>query len=161
MRNESSILLGVIFSGGDQGNLSYIKDMAKKFNIESQVRFAGFVPNEEMVYLYSQSLALVMPTYFGPTNMPPLEAFKLNVPVLYSDLPGLRDQVNNAAFLLNLDDPNSLVANLKKLLSSNEERNNLINKGKLRYNEIVSKDNNRQILKKIIEDFKTRRDCWK
>jgi glycosyltransferase involved in cell wall biosynthesis len=135
--------------------------MAKKFNIESQVRFAGFVPNEEMVYLYSQSLALVMPTYFGPTNMPPLEAFKLNVPVLYSDLPGLRDQVNNAALLLDLDDPNSLVANLKKLLSSNEERNNLINKGKLRYNEIVSKDNNRQILKKIIEDFKTRRDCWK
>jgi glycosyltransferase involved in cell wall biosynthesis len=161
LRNESSILLGVIFSGGDQGNLSYIKDMTKKFNIESQVRFAGFVPNEEMVYLYSQSLALVMPTYFGPTNMPPLEAFKLNVPVLYSDLPGLRDQVNNAALLLDLDDPNSLVANLKKLLSSNEERNNLINKGKLRYNEIVSKDNNRQILKKIIEDFKTRRDCWK
>lgn len=161
LRNESSILLGVIFSGGDQGNLSYIKDMAKKFNIESQVRFAGFVPNEEMVYLYSQSLALVMPTYFGPTNMPPLEAFKLNVPVLYSDLPGLRDQVTNAALLLDLDDPNSLVANLKKLLSSNEERNNLINKGKLRYNEIVSKNNNRQILKKIIEDFKTRRDCWK
>jgi glycosyltransferase involved in cell wall biosynthesis len=161
LRNESSILLGVIFSGGDQGNLSYIKDMTKKFNIESQVRFAGFVPNEEMVYLYSQSLALVMPTYFGPTNMPPLEAFKLNVPVLYSDLPGLRDQVNDAALLLDLDDPNSLVANLKKLLRSNEERNNLINKGKLRYNEIVSKNNNRQILKKIIEDFKTRRDCWK
>jgi glycosyltransferase involved in cell wall biosynthesis len=161
LRNESSILLGVIFSGGDQGNLSYIKDMTKKFKIENQVRFAGFVPNEEMVYLYSQSLALVMPTYFGPTNMPPLEAFKLNVPVLYSDLPGLRDQVNDAALLLDLDDPNSLVANLKKLLRSNEERNNLINKGKLRYNEIVSKNNNRQILKKIIEDFKTRRDCWK
>jgi glycosyltransferase involved in cell wall biosynthesis len=161
LRNESSISLGAIFSGNDEGNLSYIKDMTKKLNLESHVRFAGFVPNEEMVYLYSQSLALVMPTYFGPTNMPPLEAFKLNVPVLYSDLPGLRDQVNNAALLLNLDDPNSLVLNLKKLLSSNEERNNLINKGKLRYTEIVSKNNNHQILKKIIEDFMIRRDCWK
>jgi glycosyltransferase involved in cell wall biosynthesis len=161
LRNESSISLGAIFSGKDQGNLSYIKDITKKLNLESQVRFIGFVENEEIVNLYSQSLALVMPTYFGPTNMPPLEAFKLNTPVLYSDLPGLRDQVNDAALLLDLYDPNSLVLNLKKLLNSEEERNNLINKGKLRYNEIVSKNNNHQILKKIIDDFMIRRDCWK
>ena len=135
--------------------------MTKKYNLENQVRFTGFVSNEEINYLYSQSLALVMPTYFGPTNMPPLEAFKLNVPVLYSDLPGLRDQVNGAALLLNLNDPKSLVINLKKLLSSNELRNILIAKGKLRYNEIVSHNNNFEVLKKIIENFKSRRDCWK
>jgi glycosyltransferase involved in cell wall biosynthesis len=161
LRNESSILLSAIFSGSDQGNLSYIKDMTKKFNLESQVRFAGFVSNEEMSYLYSQSLALVMPTYFGPTNMPPLEAFKLNVPVLYSDLPGLRDQVNDAALLLDLNDPKSLVLNLEKLLGSNELRNKLIDKGKLRYNETLSNNNNYNILKKIIKNFKPRRDCWK
>jgi glycosyltransferase involved in cell wall biosynthesis len=161
LKNESSISLGVIFSGSDQGNLSYIKNMTKMYNLENQVRFTGFVSNEEINYLYSQSLALVMPTYFGPTNMPPLEAFKLNVPVLYSDLPGLRDQVNDAALLLNLNDPKSLVINLKKLLNSSELRNILISKGKLRYNEIVSNNNNFDILKKIIENFKSRRDCWK
>ena len=161
LKKENSISLGAIFSGSDQGNLSYIKDMTKKFNLESRVRFVGFVSNEEINYLYLQSLALVMPTYFGPTNMPPLEAFKLNVPVLYSDLPGLRDQVNEAALLLDLNDPNSLVLNIKKLLSSSDLRNNLINKGKIRYNEIVSNDNNYNVLKKIIENFKSRRDCWK
>ena len=93
--------------------------------------------------------------------MPPLEAFKLNVPVLYSDLPGLRDQVNEAALLLDLNDPNSLVLNIKKLLNSSDLRNNLINKGKIRYNEIVSHKNNFDVLKKIIENFKSRRDCWK
>ena len=113
LKSESSISLGAIFSGSDQGNLSYIKDMTKQFNLENKVRFTGFVSNEEINYLYSQSIALVMPTYFGPTNIPPLEAFKLNVPVIYSDLPGLRDQVNDAALLLNLNDPKSLVENLK------------------------------------------------
>lgn len=161
LKSESSISLGAIFSGSDQGNLSYIKDMTKKYNLEDQVRFTGFVSNEEINYLYSQSLALVMPTYFGPTNIPPLEAFKLNVPVLYSDLPGLRDQVNDAALLLNLNDPKSLVENLKKLLSSNELRNSLIDKGKLRYNEIVAHSKNFDTLKKIIDNFKSRRDCWK
>jgi len=162
LRNENSILLGAIFSGSDQGNLSYIKEMTKKFNLESQVRFAGFVQDDEIIHLYSQSLALVMPTYFGPTNMPPLEAFALNVPVLYSDLPGLRDQVNDAALLLDLDDPTSLVLNLKKLLSSSETRRRLINNGKIKYNEtILNIDNNYNVLKKIIKNFKTRRDCWK
>ena len=33
----------------------------------------------------------MMPTYFGPTNLPPLEAFAHSVPVLYPDKPGLRD----------------------------------------------------------------------
>ena len=161
LKKESSMSLGAIFSGSDQGNLTYIKDMTKKYNLEDQVRFTGFVSNEEINYLYSQSLALVMPTYFGPTNMPPLEAFKLNVPVLYSDLPGLRDQVNDAALLLNLKDPKSLVINIKKLLNSDELRNFLITKGKLRYDEIVSRSNNFDTLKKIIENFKAQRDCWK
>jgi glycosyltransferase involved in cell wall biosynthesis len=161
LKNESSIFLGAIFSGSDQGNLSYIKEMTKKLNLENQVRIPGFVPDEEKFFLYLQSLALVMPTYFGPTNIPPLEAFQLNVPVLYSDLPGLRDQVKEAALLLNLNDPKSLVSNLKKLLNSNKERNNLINKGKIRYNEMLSNNHNDHILKKIIENFKTRRGCWK
>ena len=69
--------------------------------------------------------------------------------------------MNDAALLLNLNDPKSLVINLKKLLSSNELRNILIAKGKLRYNEIVSHKNNFDVLKKIIENFKSRRDCWK
>ena len=161
LQNEGMDSLGAIFSGSDQGNLSYIKDMTKQFNLENKVRFAGFVSNKEINYLYSQSIALVMPTYFGPTNIPPLEAFKLNVPVIYSDLPGLRDQVKEAALLMDLNDPKSLVLNLKKLITSDDLRQDLINKGKIRYNEIMSNNNNYDVLKKIIENFKSRRDCWK
>ena len=49
--------------------------------------------------LYTEALALVMPTYFGPTNLPPLEAFQTGTPVLYSDLPGMREQVGDAAIM--------------------------------------------------------------
>ncbi len=161
LRKEDSILLGAIFSGSDQGNLNYIKEITSKYKLDDNIRFAGFVSNEEMNSLYSQSLALVMPTYFGPTNIPPLEAFKLEVPVLYSDLPGLRDQVKEGALLLDLDDPKSLVFYLKKLISSDKFRKTLIDKGKLRYNDILSNNNNYDVLKKIIKDFRSRRDCWK
>ena len=37
-----------------------------------------------------------MPTYFGPTNIPPLEAFLLKVPVIYSGIIGLKEFVPNS-----------------------------------------------------------------
>ena len=50
-----------------------------------------------------------MPSYFGPTNLPPIEAFKLGVPVFYPDLPGMREYVGNAAILIDLNNPKSFV----------------------------------------------------
>ena len=37
-----------------------------------------------------------MPSYFGPTNMPPMEAFAIGTPVVVSDLPGFNEQIGNA-----------------------------------------------------------------
>ena len=91
---------------------SFIEDHTKIMNLEDRVRFAGFVSDKELVSLYLQSVALVMPTYFGPTNIPPLEAFKLKVPVIYSDLLGSKEQAGKAALYLVLNDPQSLVLNL-------------------------------------------------
>ena len=145
------------------GKFIIYKRYDKKFNLENQVRFAGFVSSEEINLLYSQAFALVMPTYFGPTNMPPLEAFKFKIPVLYSNIKGLKEQVEDAALLLDLNDPNSLVENLEKLLNSNELCNDLVNKGQVKYNRIISDNNknNYNILKNIIANFKSRRECWK
>jgi glycosyltransferase involved in cell wall biosynthesis len=38
-----------------------------------------------------------MPSYFGSTNLPPLEAVSLGCPVIYSDLPEFREQMGDAA----------------------------------------------------------------
>ncbi|HEX6260676.1 MAG TPA: glycosyltransferase, partial [Woeseiaceae bacterium] len=68
-------------------------------------------------YLYSDALALVMPTYFGPTNIPPMEALALGVPVLYSDLPSFREQLGEAARYIDLERPESLADALDDLLT--------------------------------------------
>ena len=102
---------------------------AKKYDLLDNLIFTGFISNKELIALYKFSLALVMPTYFGPTNIPPLEAFNIGVPVIYPDLIGLRDQVGNAALLVDLDDPSSLSNCLLKLREDNNLRNDLIKKG--------------------------------
>lgn len=160
LEQRYNTLIGAIFSGGDQGNLLYVKEYVKQLELESRIRFIGFVDNEEIPLLYRQSVALVMPTYFGPTNLPPLEAFCLGVPVLYPDKVGLRDQVGDAALLLDLTNPGSMADQLKKLLGSDDLRDQLIEAGRqkiLEFNEVGRVG----ILRSVIENFRWRRLCWK
>ena len=47
-----------------------------------------------------------MPTYYGPTNIPPIEANLLDCPVAVSDIYGMREQLGDAALFF---DPNNEV----------------------------------------------------
>lgn len=153
------IKVGVIFSGGDKGNKPYVAQYALNLGLSERVRYAGFVSDTEMGHLYKQSFALVMPTYFGPTNLPPLEAFELGVPVLYSDKAGLREQVAEAGLLMDLKNPSSMAKQLFRLWSEPNLRMELIKSGceKLA---CLNKFDRSIILRKIIEDFYWRRLTW-
>jgi len=157
---KHGLVIGAIFSGSDQDNMAYVKQMAKERGLFDRVRFAGFVPDDEMPYLYRQSIALVMPTYFGPTNLPPLEAFRLKVPVLYSDLPGLREQVADAALLMDLQDPGSLAGHIVNLTNEDTLRQSLVEKGEARLAQL-SGDNPEGALIAVLRRFQACRYCWK
>jgi glycosyltransferase involved in cell wall biosynthesis len=159
LETDHNLKIGAIFSGGDTGNISYIKKYVKKLDLCRRVCFTGFVSNEEVPELYRQSLALVMPTYFGPTNIPPLEAFALGVPVFYSNLPGLKDQTASAALLLDLKKPSSLADQLAHLVSSKELREALIARGYERLKQINDADRS-AIIRDIVNDFRWKRICW-
>jgi glycosyltransferase involved in cell wall biosynthesis len=159
LERNNGIRIGAIFSGIDKGNQGYVEAYVRNLGLEDRIRFAGFVPNEVIPELYRQSLALVMPSYFGPTNLPPLEAFELGVPVLYSDKDGLRDQVGDAALLLDLKNPASLADHLKILLDDEQLRAKLTNAGRkrLQYFEAMERVS---VMNSVLEDFRWRRLCW-
>jgi len=160
LEERYGVRIGAIFAGGDAGaNLAHVKKATQDLGLSERVRFAGFVPNEEIPYLYRQSIALVMPTYFGPTNLPPLEAFSLGVPVLYPNKHGLREQVDDSALLMDLHDPVSLADHLANLVSDESLRNELISRGK----RLICAESNEKrldILAEIIDDYRDRRACW-
>lgn len=160
LEERYGIRLGAIFAGGNTGgNLAQVKRVAADYGLSDRLRYPGFVPNEEMPYLYRQSVALVMPTYFGPTNLPPLEAFHLGVPVLYSDLPGLREQVGMAALLMDLENSDSMADHLHALLSRPGLREEMIERG---YRQLAQFDDKHkaETLSRIIERYRHKRDCW-
>ena len=159
LEERYDLRVGALFSGGDQGNLAYVQSFARKMQLEDRVRFVGFVNNDEICKLYQQSVALVMPSYFGPTNLPPIEAFELGVPVLCADKAGLRDQVGDAALLMNLNDPESMAKHLKNLIEDQDLRMRLIaaGKGRLRHFETIDRV---ETLNRLLRDFQQRRLTW-
>lgn len=160
LEQQYGVKLGAVFSGEDSGgNLWYVQQNVRIFSLEDRIYFTGFVPNKDIPYLYRQSIALVMPTYFGLTNLPPLEAFRLGVPVLYSDLPGLKEQVAGAALLVDLKDPHDLAKKLYRLIADAALRRDLIDCG--RKKSIVNSPTVcLEILLGIIRDFAIKRKCW-
>lgn len=159
LKEKHNIEMAAIFSGGDSGNRSFIEEQAGLMGINENVKYAGFVSGEELIELYKNAFALVMPTYFGPTNLPPLEAFSLGVPVLYSDKPGMREQVQHAALMIDLNSPESLADQLADLTWHPEKRESLVGKGKSLHLEYSNIDR-LEIMTNILQGFQQKMVCW-
>lgn len=63
-----------------------IKKQAQSLGLADLVRFMGLVPREKLMSLLAGSKGLLMPSLLGPSNIPPLEAALLGVPVVASDV---------------------------------------------------------------------------
>jgi glycosyltransferase involved in cell wall biosynthesis len=88
-----------------KGNFLEVMSRVRQLSLEENVRYLGYVPDEDMSGLYAAAQALIMPTFFGPTNIPVLEAWAFGCPVLTSDIRGIREQAGDAAVLV---DPRSV-----------------------------------------------------
>jgi len=82
-----------------------VNDAVSKLGISEHVSFLGHVDEDSLARIYRRARALIMPTFFGPTNIPPLEAFASGCPVAVSGVYGMPEQVGDAGLLF---DPNSI-----------------------------------------------------
>jgi glycosyltransferase involved in cell wall biosynthesis len=103
----------LLFTGADKGNKEYIREVISNLGLEKRVLMPGFVTNEEVYSFYKNALALVMPTFLGPSNMPLLEAETLGCPVICTDLPGHREMLGDRAFYVQPQDPQSICSGLE------------------------------------------------
>ena len=89
------------FAGSEKNAYASVRELVRDLGLEENVHFLGYVPNSEMAELYRRARALFMPTFFGPTDIPALEAIALGCPVAISDVYGMREQMGDAALFFN------------------------------------------------------------
>jgi len=102
-------------------------EVSRHSEYEDHIHFLGYVDDEMVPELYRASMGLVMASYFGPTNIPPLEALLLGVPVTASKQH--TEQLGDAAVLFDPDDADELASAIESL-SSRATRTKLAARGK-------------------------------
>jgi glycosyltransferase involved in cell wall biosynthesis len=112
--NKNYPHIKMLFTGADKGNLEYIKSVVGDLGLQNMVVMPGFVSADEIHSFYKNALALVMPTFLGPTNMPLLEAEFLGCPVICSNLVGHREMLGENACYVEPDDPQSILDGMIK-----------------------------------------------
>lgn len=106
--------------------------LADELGVRDQLHYLGWVPDSDVPALYSLSTGLVMPTFFGPTNIPALEAWHYGRPVITSDIPGLREQTGDAGLLVDPRSPDQLADALLRLWRDDTLAATLAERGRAR-----------------------------
>jgi len=153
------LTLPVVFVGSDKGNIVYIKNLAVELNVQSQVHFLGFVTDSEMTVFYKNALALVYVSFFGPENLPPLEAFSLGCPVIASCVNGASEQFGEAALLVTPASTNEIALAIKSLLDDQQLRQTLITRGFEQIKNASSDDYVKRVFT-LLDEFSMIRRTW-
>lgn len=124
----------VVFCGSHSGEVRerhfrLVMRMAEDCGVATQIRYLGYVPDEDMSALYAGATALVMPTLFGPTATPPREAWAYGCPVLVSDIPGTKEQLGEAAILVDPRSVEAIAGGISQLWTNEELRKRLSRAG--------------------------------
>ncbi|PYQ15548.1 MAG: hypothetical protein DMF80_08825 [Acidobacteria bacterium] len=122
--------LPLLLAGQRDREYQRLAALTGELGLAGQVRFLGYVPDEDISALYRRALALVMPTFFGPTNIPYLEAWSLGCPVITSDVRGLPEQVGDAGLLVDPRDEGALAEAIWRLRSDEALRRSLVERGR-------------------------------
>ena len=118
---------------------------AHELGLEGNVHLLGYVAQEDMPALYAEAVALAMPTFFGPSNIPPTEAWTVGCPVLTSDIRGIREQSGNAAVLVDPRSPDAIADGLERLWEDKSLRSALVEHGRERLAAFTHEDYVRRV----------------
>jgi glycosyltransferase involved in cell wall biosynthesis len=130
LRQQVGVELDLVLTGSDKGNLNYISKMVAELGLVSQVHILGFVPKADLYELYREAVSLTYASFFGPDNIPPLEAFALGCPVVAAAVPGSEEQLGNAALLFNPADPADIARAIMNMYRDLRLRAELVQRGK-------------------------------
>ncbi len=115
---------------GDIGDVFHthvpeLREAVARFDLNDRVHFTGFVPDDDLAYLYRRAYALVQPSLMEGFGLPPVEAMACGTPVLSSTAGSLPEVVGEAGVFFDPTDIEAMADALSGLLDHPSERDRL------------------------------------
>ena len=119
----------LVLGGSDWHGAEHIHEAARVSSFKSDIRFLGFVPDEDLPHLYRAAGAMVYPSLFEGFGLPPIEAMACGCPVLSSHCGALEEIVGRSAALIDPENVAAISGELERVASSPEWRESLRRRG--------------------------------
>lgn len=104
--------INFVIAGGTNSNVF----KKQGFEITSNVKFIGYVNDEELVALYKYASCFIYPSIYEGFGIPPLEAIYFNCPIILSDIEVFHEIYgNNNIYIRNIFELKSKIENINKL----------------------------------------------
>ena len=112
-------------------NNSYqeIIETIKNLNLENDVHFTGYVPDEDLPFIYKRAMAYILPSTYEGFGIPILEGFQYHLPVIVANNSCLTEIGGEAVSTFSPFHLNQLVDRINELLENSTYRNSLVEKG--------------------------------
>lgn len=159
LNDKYGLAVELVLTGADKGNREHVEFITESLDLSDRVHFLGFVSRSDLMFLYKKSMALVYPSFSGPENMPPLEAFAQSCPVAVANYPGADEQLGDAAIYFDPSNTEDIAEKLAKLLTDIGLREFLVAKGRSRAMRWGSKEYV-EALMDVFDSFEPIRSCW-
>jgi len=104
-----------VFVGSKKNGYDEVERLIRELKLQDNVHILGLVADQAIPEFYRRARALVMPTFFGPTNIPPLEAFALGCPVAISKIYAIPEQLKEAALYFDPHNVRDIADKIMKL----------------------------------------------
>jgi len=160
LKQEHGRNIPIVFSGTYTGEIREhtfreVMSLSAQLGLEKEIHYLGYVPDEDMSALYAEAAALIMPTFFGPTNIPIIEAWAFGCPVLTSDIRGVREQVQDAGVLVDPRSVEAIADGIYRLWTDEHLACSLVDLGRQRLASYTPDDYQRRLVA-ILQEAKAR-----
>lgn len=98
---------------------------AERYGVADRVRFAGYVPDDDLRHLYAAAQAFVFPSYLEGFGLPAVEAMRCGAPVIVSDRGSLPEVVGEAGVLFDPHDAASLSDKVRQVVTDENYQKSL------------------------------------
>ncbi len=119
----------VVLAGEEGYGAEAVRKTVSELQMEEKVQYIGYVRQEFLPGLYQLARCLVLVSWYEGFGMPVLEAMASGTPVVTANVSALAEVAGDAALLVPPNDKEALVQALQRLLTDEDLRATLINKG--------------------------------
>jgi len=145
VRNRGLDNLKLVLMGDEISKYASLRRAVHRHQLHKYVRFLGYLPEETLAVMYRLAGVFAFPSLYEGFGLPPLEAMASGTPVVTSNVSSLPEVAGDAAVLVNPYDPEAIADGIYQVLTDEQLRRGLRQRGIARARQFSWEDAARRV----------------